>query len=253
MPTCLHCFGGVTSVQVLNSMALNFLVNRLKGLLLVFLGVFRRALCCFRRRRRSSSCTPIPLTAVGVVPNDVISANERGDGTDISWNNWEDSPSPDSVVSDAGQSQPMNSVQQQIEMYRQSQLRQPNDGEVEQPAEDFFQDMAPRITRQQKVLIPSGRRGEGEGQEGSPGVTSSGAVWSPRLAVSSSVPFPATSELEVWDEATPGNSGWDEEAGDEAWEQVRAMRQAKRAAEQQRRRREREGKAKLGARVGGIS
>ncbi|XP_071451639.1 receptor-binding cancer antigen expressed on SiSo cells [Hetaerina americana] len=237
-------------------MALNFLLNRLKGLILVFLGVFRRALCCFRRRRRSSSCTPIPLTAVGVVPNNVISSNEREDGPELSWNSWEDNSSPDSVVTDVGQSQlpPVNSIQQQIELYRQSQIRQPNDAEAEQPADDFFQDMAPRITRQQKVLIPSGRRGEGEGQEGSPEVTSGGAVWSPRLAVSSTaLPFPANSELEVWDEAGPGSTGWDEAAGDEAWEQVRALRQAKRAAEQQRRRREREGKARLGARVGGTS
>lgn len=239
-------------------MALNFLINRLKGLFLVFFGVFRRALCCFRRRRRSSSCTPIPLTAVGVVPNNIISSGEREDGPEMhSWNSWEDGSSPDSVVTDVGQGQsaPVNSIQQQIELYRQSQIRQPSESELEQPAEDYFQDMTPRITRQQKVLVPISRRGEGEGQEspGSGGTANSG-VWSSRLAVSTSaIPYPASSELEAWEEAGSNASGWDEAAGDEAWEQLRALRQAKRAAEQQRRRREREGKGRLGARVGGTS
>lgn len=49
-------------------MAMQFLVNRLKALFLVILGAFRRAMCCFRRRRRSS-CDSIPLSAVGVVPD----------------------------------------------------------------------------------------------------------------------------------------------------------------------------------------
>lgn len=49
-------------------MAIEFLVNRFKALVVFLLGVFRRAMCCFRRRRRSS-CDSIPLSAIGVVPN----------------------------------------------------------------------------------------------------------------------------------------------------------------------------------------
>lgn len=53
-------------------MAVAFMVNRLKALFLFLLGVVKRALCCFRRRRRASG-DPIPLTAIGVVPNNFSS------------------------------------------------------------------------------------------------------------------------------------------------------------------------------------
>ena len=49
-------------------MAVEFLVNRLKALLVLVLGAFKRAMCCLRRKRRSS-CDSIPLSAVGVIPN----------------------------------------------------------------------------------------------------------------------------------------------------------------------------------------
>jgi hypothetical protein len=57
-------------------MAIAFMVNRLKALFLFLLGVVKRALCCFRRRRRASG-DPIPLTAVGVVPNNFSSVEVR--------------------------------------------------------------------------------------------------------------------------------------------------------------------------------
>lgn len=57
-------------------MAIAFMVNRLKALFLFLLGVVKRALCCFRRRRRASG-DPIPLTAVGVVPNNFNSVEVR--------------------------------------------------------------------------------------------------------------------------------------------------------------------------------
>ncbi|KAG8233120.1 hypothetical protein J437_LFUL012546 [Ladona fulva] len=234
-------------------MALNFITNRLKALLLIFLGAFRRALCCFRRRRRSSSCSPIPLTAVGVVPDSINNSVGREDGPELhSWNSWEDGSSPDSVITDVGHNMPApaNSIQQHIELYRQSQMRQPFETEMGEPAEDYFQDMTPRITKQQKVLVSTSKREDGEGEE-SPGGS---GIWSPRLAVSSvSIPYLNSSELESWDEREMDGGGWDETAGAEAWEQARALTQAKRAAEQQRRRREREGKTRLGARVGGTS
>jgi hypothetical protein len=57
-------------------MAIGFMVNRMKALFLFLFGVVKRALCCFRRRRRASG-DPIPLTAVGVVPNNVNSIEVR--------------------------------------------------------------------------------------------------------------------------------------------------------------------------------
>lgn len=57
-------------------MAVAFIVKRLKALVLLLLGVVKRALCCFRRRRRQSG-EPIPLTDVGVVPNNANSVEDR--------------------------------------------------------------------------------------------------------------------------------------------------------------------------------
>ena len=49
-------------------MAVLFIVNRLRALLLLILGIIKRGLCCFRRRRRGS-VDPVPLLTVGVIPN----------------------------------------------------------------------------------------------------------------------------------------------------------------------------------------
>ncbi|EFN67197.1 hypothetical protein EAG_09068 [Camponotus floridanus] len=49
-------------------MAVEFLLNRFKALLVLLFGIFKRAMCCLRRRRRSS-CDCEPLSTVGVVPN----------------------------------------------------------------------------------------------------------------------------------------------------------------------------------------
>lgn len=122
-------------------MAISFMVNRLKALFLLVLGVIKRALCCFRRRRRASG-DPIPLTAVGVVPNNVISI----EGSDLqSWNSWDDSP--DSVITERSQS----TIQQQIDLYRQQSTRRASESEEPQP--DFFEDMAPHITKQTKIIL----------------------------------------------------------------------------------------------------
>lgn len=122
-------------------MAISFIVNRLKALFLLVLGVVKRALCCFRRRRRASG-DPIPLTAVGVVPNNVSSI----EGSDLqSWNTWEDNPV--SVVTERSQS----TIQQHIDLYRQQSTR--HESESEEPQPDFFEDMAPHITKQTKIIL----------------------------------------------------------------------------------------------------
>lgn len=51
-----------------SEMAVEFIVNRVKAFLLFILGILRRAMCCLRRRRRSS-CDSIPLSTIGVVSN----------------------------------------------------------------------------------------------------------------------------------------------------------------------------------------
>ena len=123
-------------------MVVVLVVNKLKHLILFFVSIFRRALCCFRRRRRVS-VDAVPLTHVGVVAN-------HGDPED--WT-WEDKP---------GYSEP-KTVQVHIELYRK---RKSEKTELQQQQEevpmDFFENMAPKITRQTKVYI-SEEHGESKG------------------------------------------------------------------------------------------
>lgn len=132
-------------------MAIQVVVQALKSFLFFFVGIWRRALCCFRRRRRMS-CDSIPLTAVGVV-SDYAGPSCSGGEMD-NWGAWEES----------GGGYKPNSVQERIEMYRQQTMaaRQPS-VDSEEVHEDFFQDMIPRITRQTKVFIDDDEDDEGSG------------------------------------------------------------------------------------------
>lgn len=205
-------------------MAVKFLLDRLRALFFMLLGFVKRALCCFRRRRRTS-CDPIPLTAVGVVPNkDTDILDERNVPDIQSWNSWDDSPS--SVVTEK------NSVQEKIEMYRQK-ARQ-NSEEIE-PQPDFFQDMTPRITKPPKILL----KNESDNQSWNEGTLS-------RLTLSAdSVSFPSA-DLEAWED-TPG---WEDQT-QEDWDpdtilrEKRRQERLRRHADQQQKRMERE-QIKLG-------
>lgn len=115
-------------------MVVSLLVNKIKHLVLFFVSIFRRALCCFRRRRRVS-VDSVPLTHVGVISNQKEEEN---------WA-WDDKPS---------YSEP-KTVQDHIELYRKRKVEQP-----EVPPEerlDFFEDMAPKITKQTKVYVNTDR------------------------------------------------------------------------------------------------
>ncbi|PSN30667.1 hypothetical protein C0J52_28039 [Blattella germanica] len=113
-------------------MAIAFMINRLKALFLLVIGIIKRGLCCFRRRRRPSG-ELIPLTTVGVVPNNYVSLEDRG-GQDLqSWNSWDDNPV--SIVTERTQENP---VQQKIDLYRQQAMRSISESE-DQPQPDFFE------------------------------------------------------------------------------------------------------------------
>lgn len=122
------------------------IVQAVKSLLFFFVGVWRRALCCFRRRRRMS-CDSVPLTAIGVVP-DYPGASCSSNSNEIENWNWEDS-NPNAYKP--------NSIQEHIEYYRQQKQKIAIKNQVVEPEdevqEDFFEDMTPRITKQTKVLI----------------------------------------------------------------------------------------------------
>lgn len=124
-------------------------MQKLKSFLLFFVGLFRRALCCFRRKRRPSSDS-IPLLAVGVVPNNSV----NGCADMENWNNWDESNRTEITKP--------NSIQQHIEMYRQQTLlaRQKSTESQEETQENFFEDMAPRITRQTKIFLNSDENNE---------------------------------------------------------------------------------------------
>lgn len=122
---------------------MSFLVQKLKSFILFFIGIFRRALCCFRRKRHPS-CDSIPLTTIGVIPNNAAEFE--------SWNSWEDTAN--SIKSDTFKP---NSVQDHIEQYRhqKAMLARQKSESRETEQENFFEDMTPKITRQTKVYLNS--------------------------------------------------------------------------------------------------
>ncbi|XP_033230643.1 receptor-binding cancer antigen expressed on SiSo cells [Belonocnema kinseyi] len=184
-------------------MAVEFLINRLKALILVIVGAFRRAMCCFRRRRRSS-CDSIPLSAIGVVPN---LTNNRGEL--IQWEQWEENPVV--VVPD----KPINPIQEKIEQYRQ-QASRPTDPSEEEQQPNFFEDMTPRITRQTKILIRDKK-------------SNSANKNSTKFAVITD-PIP-TNELKEWEDNA---AGWEEETVEEFGDPTEVLREQKRRERERR-------------------
>ncbi|XP_023717279.1 receptor-binding cancer antigen expressed on SiSo cells isoform X2 [Cryptotermes secundus] len=200
-------------------MAIAFMVNRLKALFLFLLGVVKRALCCFRRRRRASG-DPIPLTAVGVVPNNFNSV----EGPDLqSWNSWDENPV--SVITERLQ----NTVQQQIDLYRQQAARHMSESEEPQP--DFFEDMAPRITKQTKIILKDDERET---------PIQSDPI-SPRLTLEMDPVSFTSPDLGTWEDSP----GWEDQA-QEDWDsdtilkEKRRLERQRRLMEQQQKRQERE-------------
>ncbi|XP_046745258.1 receptor-binding cancer antigen expressed on SiSo cells [Diprion similis] len=184
-------------------MALQYVMNRIKALFLIIFGVFRRAMCCFRKRRRSS-CESIPLSAIGVVPNNVNNHTELEQ-----WTQWEDNPIV--VVPD----KPENIIQAKIEQYRQ-QVAKPPDPPNDEVQPDFFEDMTPKITKQTKILIKN------KPQEEKNWNTSKFAV------IADPVP---TNELGEWEDNT---AGWEKETVKELGDPTEALREQKRKERQQR-------------------
>lgn len=181
-------------------MAVEFLVNRLKALFVLLAGIFKRAICCFRRRRRSS-CDSIPLFTVGVVPNALTNSTELEQ-----WDKWEENPIV--VIPD----KPVNPVQAKIEQYRQQVVKPPESPTEEQL--NFFEDMTPKITRQTKILIKDKQM---EGQRNAAQFTAMDPV--------------PTNELVEWEENTVG---WDVDAMEEFNDPTKVMREQRRRDREQR-------------------
>lgn len=189
-------------------MALEFMINRLKALVVILMGIFRRALCCLKRRRRSS-CDTIPLSSVGVVPN--IVNNNHVDQEN--WDQWDDN----SIVVIPNNNKPVNIVQSKIEQYRQQIAKPPNDA-IDEPQVNYFEDMTPRITKQKKILLASSSSLT-TSEESSMNL-SKFAVAAERLP---------TKDLEVWDD---NQIGWEEETSEEFGDPTYELREQRRRERQ---------------------
>lgn len=118
-------------------MIFTVLLNKLKSLVLIFINLFRRALCCFRRRKLSN-CEAVPLTHV-------VSSSESEDTTRLqNWGDWDD-----------GIKEP-KTVQDHIEIYRKRKTQVMRESqEIINPEDQskFFEDMTPNITKQTKLYL----------------------------------------------------------------------------------------------------
>ncbi|XP_031621238.1 uncharacterized protein LOC116339483 [Contarinia nasturtii] len=183
------------------------MLNQFKSLLLSIITLCRRALCCFSRRRKSSFSECEMLTSVNVVNSSHETRHHRGE-VDRDWNSWDDSP---------------RTVTEHIEQYRQK-LVQPKNEENNEPAIDFFQDMAPSVIKQKKVFIDTNKNGD----ENFSRLQATGAAAIPRLQ---------TAELEDWsdhDNDDHEETGWEEVNDEMTKEMIREKRREARAQRHQR-------------------
>ncbi|KAB0800818.1 hypothetical protein PPYR_06557 [Photinus pyralis] len=186
-----------------------------KSLFFFIVSIFKRALCCFRRRKRVNEF--VPLTQVGVISEKSI-PNEMD-----SWNDWNEPVATPTTV------------QEQIEYYRQQAIaaRQVKE-EPQETQENFFEDMMPTITAQTKVYI-------------NPNVTQSET--SNKFSLAPENINVMSKELEEWDD----ERGWEDQTLDidarEALKESRREARQKKAWEQQQRRQEKLTRGTLGAKV----
>lgn len=114
--------------------------KKILSVFLFLIALFRRALCCFGRRRVSVDF--VPLTHVGVVVNNVKECDGAGDLQ--TWQNWGDT--------DESAPREPRTVEEHIEFYRKQQVLARNNSD-ENAEQDFFEDMTPKVTKQTKVVI----------------------------------------------------------------------------------------------------
>ncbi|CRK89855.1 CLUMA_CG003429, isoform A [Clunio marinus] len=154
------------------------MIAMIKKFFLFFLRIFRRALCCFSRKRSDSkSDYEGRLEVVNVVDD---SPNFKKSNTlDRDWNSWDDKP---------------RTIEEHIEVYREN-LVKPKEPELVSETQniDLFADMAPKIIKQKKVLINQGKQEQ-------PSFS--------RLEATASAEIPIINELEDWNENQ--QAGWDE-------------------------------------------
>lgn len=186
------------------------MLNKVKLLFLCIINTVRRSFCCFQRRRVSE---PIVLT-------DVVSTSsyprEKNDHWNIDW--------------DMDGNKKPSTIQEHIEFYRETKAKpaHPHE-EAEENNLNFFQDMAPKIIPQKKVVLQSKSK--------TPNEISSRL----KLSDQSFIPVIQT-ELTEWDDSDLMTS-WEETADCDTGEAIREKRRAdreKRLADQMRKKQEKE-------------
>jgi len=160
----------------------NFILTKLKAVILSLLKVFSRCLCFLKKRRNSEDLdTAMTITSIN-----------KNETEPDSWDDW---GSPEIVIADKKPETTMD----HIEAYRHSLALSRKKSEEEPPPEetsDLFADMAPKIRKQKKVFV-----GKDEAPERS------------RLAVRPECTDPLLamgSELGSWD-AGETSGGWNSE------------------------------------------
>lgn len=221
------------------------LVTKVWKLVLGFFGVLRRAMCCFRKRRRASDVgLPVYLTAHGTEPCTVQHLTD-----DLqSWDSWNEENGPVSVQVDAAGSQGTagGSQRHTVASNGPASGRPPvpgsrgsgdqrRDSQSEDDV-DFFKDMAPTNIRQKKY------RPRNEDSLGAmPGGGLSSRLKFDTRAV---LPYQEGAELGVLeDHGDTAEASWEDQAELEVDSVIREKRQAereRRIAEHQRRKLEKE-------------
>lgn len=113
-------------------MILTVFLNKLKLLAILFINIFRKAICCIKRRR-NSNCDVIPLTHV------ITNTDQQAD-----WTEWDD------------ENNEPKSVQDHIDLYRKKKIqnvKQSFDSSNHENQSNFFEDMTPLISKQAKIYL----------------------------------------------------------------------------------------------------
>lgn len=191
----------------------SWLLNKVKLLFLCIINAVRRSFCCFQRRKVVSE--PIVLTDV------VSTSSYPRPKDDTNWNvDW-----------DVDGNRKPSTIQEHIEYYRETKQKaaHPEVDKTEDENLNFFQDMAPKIVPQKKVVLQTKSKTSNE--------------ISSRLKLSEQSFMPVIQpELTEWDDSDLMTS-WEETADCDTGQAIRDKRKAdreKRLVEQMRKKQERE-------------
>ncbi|XP_005186903.2 receptor-binding cancer antigen expressed on SiSo cells [Musca domestica] len=168
--------------------------QQIKILFLSIFGLFRRALCCFSRKRKPSYSEP--MNNVVVIQSNYapppISTNISTAPPERDWNSWDDSP---------------RSVQEHIEQYRQQIAKPPTpQAEVNEP--DFFKELTPVIRPQPKYYLADNTQDQQD--------------FSRLQAAKTDVPIALNADLEDWEDEDTGD--WEEMDNEQTKQLIREKR-----------------------------